>query len=184
MVTQGKHRTSAVLGAVVVLAVAVLSGTSYAASRPSHHPAVASHHALSKSQIKSLIASYVTDHVPQPVEFAATTDSSTGGGPVKTIGPWTIKLNCNAGNVTVEVDGPGIAAGANTLGAVNGTAGASFETFGGAGGSNGAGSGFQTSQTLVLLNGSDGYTVTYMANIDKSTPANCDLLGYAIPLTQ
>lgn len=183
MVLQGKPRTSAALGAAAIAIVAVLGGTSYAATRPSHHPAAASHHALTKGKVKHLIKSYVASHVAQPIEFLASTDSSSGGGTVRTIGPWSIKLNCDANGVSVGVDGPGVAGGANTLGAVNGPAGSSFETFGGLGGTNGAGKGFQASQTLILTDGSNGYTVTYVANADSSSPVQCDLLGYAIPLS-
>ena len=57
MVMQGKRRISAALGATAIAVVAVLGGTSYAASRPSH-PSASSHHALSKSEVKKLVKSY------------------------------------------------------------------------------------------------------------------------------
>lgn len=177
-----KHRTTAALGAAALAGVAVLGGTSYATSRPSHHRAATSHDALTTSDVKKLIKSYVNKHA-QPIEFAAGIDATDGGGTIKTIGPWAISFHCDANGVSVGVSGPGAVAGTNTLGTVNGPAGASFETFGAPGGSNGASPGAQASQTLVLLNGNKGYTVTYMANADKSTPVNCDLLGYATPLS-
>jgi hypothetical protein len=186
MVDQLRHHSAIALSAATVAIVAVLGGTSYAASRPSHHATVAApgSHSLSKGAVKKIVKAYVATHVVQPIEFASSTDSSSGGGPVKTIGPWTINLSCDSNGVGINVTGPGVVAGANTLGVVNGPAGSSFETLGGGGGTNTAGPGFQASQTLVLLSGSDGYTVTYMANADKSTPLDCAVLGYALPLPQ
>jgi hypothetical protein len=181
---QRSRRSIAALATAGIAIVAVLGGTSYAATRPSH-PAATSHDSksLSKADVKQIVKSYVTKHVAQPIEIEGVTDSSSGGGPIKTIGPWTINLSCDANGVGVSVTGPGTVSGTNTLGQVNGPAGSSFETFGGGGG-NSAGPGLQASQTLVLADGTHGYTLTYMANADKSTPVDCVVLGYAVRLQQ
>jgi hypothetical protein len=185
MANQRSRRSIAALATAGIAIVAVLGGTSYAATRPSH-PAATSHHpkSLSKADVRKIVKSYVTKHVAQPIEFGAITTSSSGGGPIKTIGPWTINLNCDATGAAITVTGPGVAGGANTLGPTNGSAGSSFETFGGVGGKNGAGGGFQASQTLILSTESHSYTVTYVANADTSSPVDCDVIGYAIPLQQ
>jgi hypothetical protein len=185
MTSSPHRRTLVAIATAAVAVVAVLGGTSYAASRPSHSARVP--HAsqpLSKHDVKSLIKSYVTKHAAaKPTHFAVSTNATDGAGPIAQIGPWTINMTCDSTGVGVRVSGPGVVFGANSLGAVNGGAGSTFETSGTVGGTNGIGLGAQGSQTLVLVNDNDAYTVTYLANADKSTPVNCDLLGYALPLS-
>jgi hypothetical protein len=185
MLSSPRHRKLVAIATAAVAVVAVLGGTSYAASRPSHS-ARAPHASqpLSKHDVKSLIKTYVTKHAStKPTTFAVSTNSTAGGGPAGTFGPWTLNMTCTAKGVSVSVTGPGITAGTNTLGATNGGAGSSFETFGTTGGSNGIGQGAQGSQTLMLIDTNIAYTVTYIANADNSSPTNCDLLGYALPIS-
>jgi hypothetical protein len=187
MLTTEHRRRTAALAAAAIVSVAILGGTSYAATRPSHHAsAAAAHHAkpLTKRQAKKLIKSYVTKHAaPHAIPFGtALSSDSTGAHALKGFGAWHASVTCTTTAVTVAIVGPGVTFGTNTLAPTDGGAGSSFETNGGVGGSFGIGTGNQGSQTMIVESSEGAYSVTYFANAVAGSPVDCNVIGYATKL--
>jgi hypothetical protein len=187
MLTTGHRRRTAALASTAIVFVAILGGTSYAATRPSHRAAaVSAHHPkpLTKRQAKKLIKSYVTKHAaPHAVPFATEFDSnSTGARALTSFGPWHPSVTCTTTAVNVAIVGPGVTFGTNTLAPTDGGAGSSFETNGGVGGAFSIGTGHQGSQTMIVESGGAAYSVTYFANAVASSPVECTVIGYATKL--
>ena len=187
MLTTEHRRRTAALAAAAIVFVAILGGTSYAATRPSHHAsASAAHHAkpLTKRQAKKLIKSYVTKHAaPHAIPFGTTLSSnSTGAQALKKFGPWHPSVTCTATAVSLTIVGPGITFGTNTLAPTNGGAGSSYETNGGVGGTFTIGSGNQGSQTMIVESAEGAYSVTYFANAVAGSTVECNVIGYATKL--
>jgi hypothetical protein len=188
MLTTGNRRRTAALASAAIVFVAILGGTSYAATRPSSHhvSAVATHHSkpLTKRQIERLIKSYVTKHAaPHAIPFATQLDSDlTGARALTRFGAWHPSVTCTATAVSVAIVGPGETFGTNTLAPTDGGAGSSFETNGGVGGAFSIGTGNQGSQTMIVESGAGAYSVTYFANAVAGSPVECTVIGYATKL--
>jgi hypothetical protein len=172
------------LGIASIALIAMVGGTAFATGHSSRTGASAG---VSKSEVQKIVKSYIEKHkaairgpVPQQILFG--TDSDTPG--VQTIGhigSWVMQARCDSTGVSVDFEGTGTAFGTNTLGATNGGAGSSFQTFGGSI-SFGVGTGVQGSQTVELVESHSVYTVTYFENAVSSSPVDCDVAGYALKL--
>jgi hypothetical protein len=181
----GQLRGIAVVVAVVGV-LAIVGGTAFAGG---HSTPAKKSHGVSKAQVKKIVKAYVHSHKaalqgfePTPIEKALSSSTSTGMKTIAHIGTWSMQAQCLSSGVGVQFVGSGITFGTNSLGAVNGAAGSTFETAR-TGNSFGVGTGAQGSQTIDLVgnNGSD-YMVTFFENADMNSPVNCDIAGYSLEL--
>jgi hypothetical protein len=206
-----RPRVSPAFIVATIALVASVGGVGYAATNPPHHAAAAKKKskALTKTQVNKLIASYFKKHRTQltgkagPQGLAGTPGPNGGRGPqgpgaiplnvdmtsdqstrtAATPGPWTFTLDCNVGNATLTMKGPGTFSGTEIVD--NGSA----QTF--TAGSQSIGNGIiivlpdgdRQSSDLFFHSGSTIYEIKFLLTALGGSPDHCSIIGDAIPVS-